>query len=382
MFEKAYPNINVKLQNVGQGGAALPQGAHRPEVGQGPAGRRSTWSSSTSRASRITESLLDLTPYLPDDFLVGVPRVDPEADQPQRRHLRRAVGHRPARLHLPQGPARQGGHQGADRRPGTSSPTRREKYHKANPDSYLVNMPGGQTGQWLGLFWQNGARPFTSDPENLKINLTDPKNKEVTEYWDKLYDDGRRSRTTPTSWTPGTRASRRASTPAGSPPPGGRSSSRATRRTPRASGAPQALPQWKRGRHVSGNWGGSTLAVLKEPRSPAAAAEFARWILTEQEPVEMFSFERFLFPPQNFMLENPEWLNQKYAFYGGQQVNKVYAEIADTVDTDWEWDPDPRVRRHAGRRHQGEVGRRKGREPPRRCSRGRTRSSTTPSSRA
>ena len=42
------------------------------------------------------------------------------------------------------------------------------KYHKANPKSYLVNLPGGQTGQWLGMYWQNGARPFTSDPKNVK----------------------------------------------------------------------------------------------------------------------------------------------------------------------------------------------------------------------
>ena len=53
----------------------------------------------------------------------------------------------------------------------------------------------------------------------------------------------------------------------------------------------------------------------------------------------MFSYERFLFPPQNFMLNNPEWANKKYPFYGGQQVNKVYAGMADAVDKGWEWDP-------------------------------------------
>ena len=53
----------------------------------------------------------------------------------------------------------------------------------------------------------------------------------------------------------------------------------------------------------------------------------------------MFSFERFLFPPQNFMLENQTWLDKKYPFYGGQQVNKVYADIANTVDKNWQWDP-------------------------------------------
>ena len=53
----------------------------------------------------------------------------------------------------------------------------------------------------------------------------------------------------------------------------------------------------------------------------------------------MFSFERFLFPPQNTMLNNDEWLNKKYPFYGGQQVNKVYAEMNNVVDKGWEWDP-------------------------------------------
>ena len=42
----------------------------------------------------------------------------------------------------------------------------------------------------MGLFWQAGARPFTSDPNNMKVNLTDPKIKQVTEFWDKLYANG------------------------------------------------------------------------------------------------------------------------------------------------------------------------------------------------
>ena len=53
----------------------------------------------------------------------------------------------------------------------------------------------------------------------------------------------------------------------------------------------------------------------------------------------MFSFDRFLFPPQNFMLQNKTWLDKKYPFYGGQQVNKTYAEMANVVDKGFEWDP-------------------------------------------
>ena len=53
----------------------------------------------------------------------------------------------------------------------------------------------------------------------------------------------------------------------------------------------------------------------------------------------MFSFERFLFPTMNSMLQNETWLNKKYPFYGGQEVNKVYAKMSDAVDKNWQWDP-------------------------------------------
>jgi multiple sugar transport system substrate-binding protein len=79
--------------------------------------------------------------------------------------------------------------------------------------------------------------------------------------------------------------------------------------------------------------------VIKQSKYPAAATEFARWILTDKQPVEMFSFERFLFPTVNFMLQNDTWLTKPYAFYGGQTVNKVYAGIAASVDKGWQWDP-------------------------------------------
>ena len=39
------------------------------------------------------------------------------------------------------------------------------------------------------------------------------------------------------------------------------------------------------------------------------------------------------------MLEQPAVADQQYEFYGGQQVNKVYADMADAVDKDWQWPP-------------------------------------------
>jgi multiple sugar transport system substrate-binding protein len=39
------------------------------------------------------------------------------------------------------------------------------------------------------------------------------------------------------------------------------------------------------------------------------------------------------------MLNDPRWLNKKYAFYGGQEVKEVYASMANKVDKNWQWPP-------------------------------------------
>ena len=72
MFEKAYPNINVKLQNVGQGPphyrkvrTVLKSGKGLPDVIQ--------MEFQYIPSFTITKSLLDMTPYLPKDFLSKYP---------------------------------------------------------------------------------------------------------------------------------------------------------------------------------------------------------------------------------------------------------------------------------------------------------------------
>ena len=328
----------------------------------------------------LTKSLLDLTPYLPDNFLSNYP----EWIQQQINVDNGIYG-----VPWDTGPLGFIYRDDLLKKAGIKTPIETWdefadaaiKYHKANPKSYLVNMPGGQTGQWLGLFWQNGARPFSTDPENFKADLTDPKIKQVTEFWDKLYAAGAISHDADftDAWYQGFAKDRYAGWLSAA---WGPIFLQDYTKNSKGKWRAQALPQWEAGENVSGNWGGSTLAVLKESKNKAAAGEFARWILTEKEPVEMFSFERFLFPPQNFMLKNQQWLDKKYPFYGGQQVNKVYAEHAPTPSTR----AGSGIRSTSTSRPRATPSRAspstRGREPPRPCSRGRTRSTSTPSSRA
>ena len=144
------------------------------------------------------------------------------------------------------------------------------KYHQANPNSYLTNLPGGQTGQWLGLFWQNGARPFTTDPNNMKADLTSPEIKQVTEFWDKLYANGSISHDADfaSAWYQGfTKGKYAGWISAAWGPIFLQSYTKNSKGDWRA----QPLPVWNAGDKTSGNWGGSTLAVLNTSKSPAAA---------------------------------------------------------------------------------------------------------------
>jgi multiple sugar transport system substrate-binding protein len=336
MFEKAHPNIKVKLQSVGQGNphyrklrTVLKSGKGLPDVVQ--------MEFQYIPSFTLTKSLLDLKPYMPDNFLSNYPKW-----------LQQQIQVAGGIYGVPwdTGPLGFIYREDLVKKAGIKMPIETWdefadaaiKYHKADPKSYLVNLPGGQTGQWIGLFWQNGARPFTTDPENFKADLTDPKVKQVTEFWDKLYDAGAISHDTDfvEGWYQGFARGKYAGWLSAA---WGPIFLQDYTKNSKGKWRAQALPVWEAGQKVSGNWGGSTLAVLKGSKNKAAAAEFARWILTEKKPVEMFSFERFLFPPQNFMLQNKQWLDKKYPFYGGQQVNKTYAAMADVVDKGFEWDP-------------------------------------------
>jgi multiple sugar transport system substrate-binding protein len=337
MFEKAYPNIKVKLQNVGQGPphyrklrTTIKSGKGLPDVVQ--------MEFQYIPSYTLTKDLLDLTPYLPDNFLSQYP----EWIQKQIQIDNAIYG-----VPWDSGPLAFIYRKDLLKKAGIKTPIvtwddfakAAVKYHQANPDSYLVNLPGTQTGQWMALFWQAGARPFTSDPNNMKVDLTSPEIKKVTEYWDKLYANGSVSHDVDfvDAWYQGFAKGKYAGWLSAAWGP-----IFLQNYTKSSKGQWQAdpLPVWNEGDKTSANWGGSTLAVLKSTKVPAAATELARWILTEDQPVKMFSAEPyFLFPTLNKMLEDPSWSNIKYEFYGGQQVNKVYADMANLVDKSWQWPP-------------------------------------------
>ena len=98
----------------------------------------------------ITKNLLDLKPYLPDNFLSNYPEWIQKQIQ---------VGGATYGVPWDTGPLGFIYRKDLLDKAGIETPIETwdefadaaVKYHKANPKSYLVNLPGSQTGQWLGL---------------------------------------------------------------------------------------------------------------------------------------------------------------------------------------------------------------------------------------
>ena len=99
------------------------------------------------------------------------------------------------------------------------------------------------------------------------------------------------------------------------------------------------LPQWTDGDSASGNWGGSSDAVIATTENPIAAYELAKWINNDTSSTLRFATEQFLFPAQNDVLSDPAFLDQESEFFGGQKVNALFSDISTTVDTEFQWLP-------------------------------------------
>ncbi|MBT2538991.1 extracellular solute-binding protein [Arthrobacter sp. ISL-69] len=336
LFEKKYPQIDVNVENVGQGlehyqkvRTALKSGDGAPDVIQ--------VEYQYIPSFNLTGSLLDLRSHgaddIKDDYVgwawnqvsddKGVWAI-PQDVGPMGNLYRKDI---------------------LDKAGITKAPATYQEYAdaakavKEKTGSHISNLPTNDPAQVIGLLWQAGVKPFGYDGDKtVSIDVNSAKSKEVLGYWQDLiqkdlvsvdadfndqYYQGLASDKyagwLTAAWAPIFLQGTVADT-AG-----------------KWSAAP--LPQWEAGQNVSGNWGGSSDAVLKTTKNPIAAAELAKFINHDEESTAMFANKQFLFPAAKSVLEDPAFTNKKVDFFGGQEVNKLFAGIADTVDTDFQWLP-------------------------------------------
>ena len=335
LFQKKYPNIKVNVINAGQGldqytklRTALKAGKGAPDVVQIEYSYVPTFT--------ITKDLLDLAPYgandIRDDFVDWTWKQVSDGD---------------AVYAIPQdtGPLGMLYHKDVFDRYGLTVPRTWEQFaeqgkklHAANPSISMTNFANNDAGQTFGYAWQAGARPFKVNGSDITIAVNSPEMKKFADFWSPLVQSGVVS-TDPdfnNDWYAGLTSGRYATWITAAWAPVFLQSSAA-----KSAGKWRAarIPQWADGQDVSGNWGGSTSAVTKQTQHPAAAAALAMFLNHDPESSLMMSSKQFLFPPLKKTLASPAFVDQAAAFYGGQKVNALFADISATVATDFQWSP-------------------------------------------
>ena len=337
LFEKKYPAIKVKVVNAGQGVAhytklrtALKAGTGAPDLAQIEYQAVPTFT--------ITGSLLDLSPYgaaeLKDKFVDwtwgqvsgtgGEVWAIPQDTGPMGMLYRKDIFDK----HGIQVPKTWDEFAAAAR-----------KLHKADPDVYLTNLSANEPAAWHGLLWQAGAKPYaTSGKSTLSISVDDATSRKLGEFWGGLAKEGVISADPDFTdgWYSGFNKGKYATWLTAAWGPAFLSgSAKSTAGKWRA--AP--LPQWDAAKPVSGNWGGSTTAVIKSAKNPIAAALFAQFLNSDPASAKMFATKQFFFPATKAMLADADFADDAPAFYGGQKVNQVFAGISDTVSPSFQWPP-------------------------------------------
>jgi multiple sugar transport system substrate-binding protein len=337
LFEKKYPAIDVTVVNAGQGEpqytklrTALKAGTGAPDVAQIEFQYIPTFS--------ITKSLVDLRPYgaqaLKDKYVdwtwnqvtgsKGEIWAYPQDTGPMGMLYRKDILDK---------------HGIAPPKTWDEFAAAARKLHAADPNVYLTNLAPNQNGVWMGLLWQAGVKPFaTTGADSVTVNLNDQTSKKLGTYWGGLIKEGVVSADPDftDAWYQALNRGKYATwlTAAWGPvflTGTAKSTSGKWRAAP--------LPQWDAGKSVSGNWGGSTSAVITGTKNPIAAAKFSEFINSDPESTKMFATEQFLFPPTKSLLADPSFTQQKPPFYGGQTVNQVFSDISATVDTQFQWPP-------------------------------------------
>ncbi|HEY0472293.1 MAG TPA: sugar ABC transporter substrate-binding protein [Kribbella sp.] len=337
LFQKKYPAIKVKVVNAGQGEpqytklrTALKAGSGAPDAVQIEFQYVPTFS--------ITDSLLDLRPYgasaLKDKFVDwtwkqvsgsdgqvwAVPQDTGPMGMLYRKDIFDKYGITPPKTW-------------------DEFATAAKKLHAADPKVAMTNLASNQNGVWMGLLWQAGAKPFTTTgKDSVTVNVNDETSKKLGTYWNGLIKEGSVS-TDPDftdQWYQALNRGQYATwlTAAWGPvflSGSAKSTSGKWRAAP--------LPQWDASKPASGNWGGSTTAVIKGTKNAIAAAELAKFLNTDTESTKMFATQQFLFPATKGVLTDPSFVAEKPTFYGGQTVNQVFSDISSTVNTEFQWPP-------------------------------------------
>lgn len=201
----------------------------------------------------------------------------------------------------------------------------------ANPDVYLAQFSPNEAGLWMETVWQNGGSYFGIDGDAWEVTVNGPESLEVAELWQTLLDEDLVK--VVEMWTPEYWAEVNAGTIATINyaawfPVLLEESAASTSSLWRVAPTPVF-----EGKESAGESGGSVNVVTSNSEHAQQAVEFITWLNSSEQGVSHL-VDGGVFPSATRGLTS-EALLQPREFFGGQVVNEVFAEAAETVPSTW-----------------------------------------------
>lgn len=332
-FEQAYPNVSVNLVNPGTGTDAytalenaIAAGSGAPDVAQiGYLAMPQFY---------ITESLVDLSQYGFDEF------QDIYATGPWD-----AVTDGDAVYGLPQdsGPMALLYNEAVYQAAGIEEPpaTWDEFVDAArairayDPEASII-ADTGDGGMVGSLIWQAGGHPFEVDGTTITINLQDEGTRRWTAIWNQLVEEDLLSPISGWSneWYQALNQGKIASLVTAAWMP---ANLEGTVEASAGDWRAAPIPSYD-GQPASAENGGSAQVVMEQSDQPELAAAFLRWLNSSKESIEVF-IDGGGYPATVEDLNDEEFLSRPSEFFGGQEINRVFAEASEAVLPGWQFLP-------------------------------------------
>jgi multiple sugar transport system substrate-binding protein len=211
-----------------------------------------------------------------------------------------------------------------------------KKLHAANPKAYITNDTG-DAGFTTSMIWEAGGKPYTTtNGTDVTINLQDEGSKKFADTWNQLIDGDLVSPVSSWSdeWYKGLGDGTIATLAIGAWMPGNLESGVAE-----ASGdwrvAP--LPTFEAGVPAGAENGGGGDSVLAQSKNKLAAAGFVQFM--NQGEGTQISIDAGGFPSTTADLNSDEFLGYESEYFGGQKINEVLVNAANTVTPGWAYLP-------------------------------------------
>ena len=209
--------------------------------------------------------------------------------------------------------------------------------HSKNPKDAITNFDPESTQDVLALMQEYNAFPFTySGGDKLGIHFTGKSEMAFANFWQSLISSGEATTAadfSPAQWSnldSGVNAARLS-------PAWGPVGMQLSIKNTIGDWVTAKMPQVNAGDNLSGNWGGSTLAVVKGTKHAKQAAEFVKWFGGSSASWKILSGPvAGAFPGYLPQLNSSSFQATTLKITGTTKPNVVFAEAAKhMVDPEW-----------------------------------------------